>query len=265
MEELFWKLADYNAYIGFQCREYRKRHKDSSLRKWWFLAKCTVKNKIKDRYTGYYITENEIIGKIEKYDIISFDVFDTLLVRPYEKPTDLFYDLENRYHMWGFAKKRIRAEQMAREKYSACEDVNLEQIYAMLEQPYRQLKDKEMKLEQEVLRPNERIRKIYDEALRQQKRILIISDMYLPQKFIKKLLDLNGYGGYEEVYVSADIGYTKINGSMYLHVMEVTDQNPKDYLHIGDNFYSDGNACWKVGMGYLYVNCNQEKYILFGN
>ena len=34
-----------------------------------------------------------MIGK-EKYKVISFDIFDTLLIRPYDKPTDLFEELE---------------------------------------------------------------------------------------------------------------------------------------------------------------------------
>ena len=30
------------------------------------------------------------IAHLEKYDIISFDIFDTLVFRPFEKPTDAF-------------------------------------------------------------------------------------------------------------------------------------------------------------------------------
>ena len=37
---------------------------------------------------------NKIKSKIDSYDIISFDIFDTLLLRPYVKPTDLFLHIE---------------------------------------------------------------------------------------------------------------------------------------------------------------------------
>ena len=35
--------------------------------------------------------------KIEKAKIVSFDIFDTLLLRPYAKPVDLFLHLEKLY------------------------------------------------------------------------------------------------------------------------------------------------------------------------
>ena len=36
----------------------------------------------------------KILEKIKKYDVISFDIFDTLIYRKYLKPKDLFFDLE---------------------------------------------------------------------------------------------------------------------------------------------------------------------------
>ncbi|GAA7596542.1 hypothetical protein HpMMM16_03880 [Helicobacter pylori] len=33
---------------------------------------------------------DEAKSEILKYDVISFDIFDTLLLRPFIKPTDLF-------------------------------------------------------------------------------------------------------------------------------------------------------------------------------
>lgn len=38
-----------------------------------------------------------IIKQIRKHDIISFDIFDTLLLRPFKKPQDLFLYIEQMY------------------------------------------------------------------------------------------------------------------------------------------------------------------------
>ncbi len=35
-------------------------------------------------------------SEILKYDVISFDIFDTLLLRPFIKPTDLFLYIETK-------------------------------------------------------------------------------------------------------------------------------------------------------------------------
>ena len=38
-----------------------------------------------------------IIKQIEKYDVVSFDIFDTLLKRNVKKPTDIFRYMEKKY------------------------------------------------------------------------------------------------------------------------------------------------------------------------
>ena len=50
---------------------------------------------------------------IEKHNTISFDIFDTLLLRPYAKPTDLFKHLEKLENAQGFAAERVMAEKRA--------------------------------------------------------------------------------------------------------------------------------------------------------
>ena len=43
---------------------------------------------------------------INKTDIVSFDIFDTLLIRPYINPEDVFEKLEQIYSIPGFADAR---------------------------------------------------------------------------------------------------------------------------------------------------------------
>ena len=65
---------------------------------------------------------NSLKQMILKHDVISFDIFDTLLLRPYVKPTDLFEHLEKLENLSGFANARIKAEKIARE-LSSYEDI----------------------------------------------------------------------------------------------------------------------------------------------
>ena len=262
MKKIYWRLAEHNAYIGIQCKEYQKRHKFIWGRRWWFLIKCTVRNWFRGNYKGCYITEDEILKKISEYEIISFDIFDTLLVRPYKKPTDLFYDLEKQRGIPGFAEKRIFAEKMARKENKISEDIKLEQIYEVLDVSYKKFMKMEIELEQEVLHANGNIKKIYDEADKLQRKIIVVSDMYLSKELLSNILKYNGYRGYENLFVSSDLGVTKRSGNMFFYVMKRMNKLPQSFLHIGDDFYSDGNACWKAGMSYLYVDRTEEKYVL---
>ena len=60
------------------------------------------------------ILSDDLKNKINKAEVISFDIFDTLLLRPYLKPTDLFRHMEEVYHANGFATARIEAEKTIR-------------------------------------------------------------------------------------------------------------------------------------------------------
>ena len=78
--------------------------------------------------------------KAQKYDIVSFDIFDTLIERNVEKPTDIFFQVGvgcfSNYEMaMDFQKRRIIAEHIAR-NISKTGEVNLDDIYNALEGQY---------------------------------------------------------------------------------------------------------------------------------
>jgi len=46
----------------------------------------------------------------QQHEIVSFDIFDTLLLRPFCKPTDVFKVLQRKHEVENFWKKRLDAE-----------------------------------------------------------------------------------------------------------------------------------------------------------
>lgn len=80
-----------------------------SVKKYYFDHQCQTD-------VGYI---NEILHKSESYDIISFDIFDTLGTRLFECPIDLFAVVEGCLKgegadFQGFAQLRLVAEEQAR-------------------------------------------------------------------------------------------------------------------------------------------------------
>lgn len=261
MKTIYWSIADYNAYIGMQCREYQQRHENTWGRRWWFLFKCTLQNYLQNNFTGRLLNYEEGSKLLRQYDIVSFDIFDTLLTRPYEKPTDLFVELEHRFHMPGFAQERICAEKNAREKYSAQEEITMKQIYEMIKSDYRIMEKREMEMEREVLKARKDLKELYEEAIRQNKRIIIISDMYMSKNILEQILREKTYGKFEKIYVSSEIGYTKASGRMFEYVLEDIGCKAEQVLHIGDNLWSDGNACRKKKMDTLLTIKDKMLYL----
>lgn len=44
-----------------------------------------------DLYLGKELTVEAFIDLLSQYDVVSFDIFDTLIFRPFSEPADLFY------------------------------------------------------------------------------------------------------------------------------------------------------------------------------
>lgn len=177
---------------------------------------------------------------IDRASVISFDIFDTLLLRPYIRPTDLFLHIEKSENMPFFCVSRMDAEREARRKHiNTRQDITLDMIYDEISDVFKPLKEKEMAMEMLVLRANPEMKAVWDYAKAQGKKIVIASDMYLPDDFISSVLEKNGFSGYEKLYVSGSLGKTKGSGEIYSMILSDFNINPNDVLHIGDNKRSD--------------------------
>ena len=207
--------------------------------------------------------------KIDSVNIVSFDIFDTLLLRPYIKPTDLFLHMEQLYNCTGFAKARVEAERQARKTHKNQEDITLNEIYDELSDKYNSLKEKELTMERKVLFSNPEIKAVYDYALSLSKRIIIISDMYLPEDFLALVLKENGYNVFEKLYVSGVCKKKKGTGTIYKLAMDELNLSPSEILHIGDNAASDYSVPQDIGISSVlypkvitrYLNNNEKAKI----
>lgn len=182
---------------------------------------------------------------ISKKELVSFDVFDTLVNRPFFKASDLFRYLEYEYDIPGFASARIKAEKDARERLN--KEVDLDEIYDHIEERYKEYKNVEIENEIRMCHTNEAMKPLYDEARRLNKRIIAISDMYHSKDTIKKILNKSGYEP-DEIYVSCEFNKTKGNGDLYLKVLEMENRNKKDMIHFGDNYLSDYSEARTLGI-----------------
>lgn len=187
-----------------------------------------------------YNLEKKFHNLLENVEIVSFDIFDTLLIRPYKQPTDLFEHLEKLSGKENFSKKRILAERKARTKLKAEEeDIEFDDIYSNILPEYKNLKDDELKLEFQTLKANPIIKKMYEEAINAGKTVIATSDMYLSKDFLKKVLDANGYQEIKHIYVSSTCKKCKGTKNIYKLILEDLKIEPQKILHVGDNLTAD--------------------------
>lgn len=197
-------------------------------------------------------TLKELIASPD-FDCISFDLFDTLIVRPFFSPVDLFLLLEKKYEslvksIVPFHDMRVEAEKGARESLShdASEEISLEAIYDQISAVYgipatvlAQLAEEERRLEIRLSRPRKTAKELFGLAKATGKRIVITSDIYLDESTIRAILTKNGYDGYSRLFVSSTYGVTKRSGNFFPRILDELGIPAKRILHIGDDWTCD--------------------------
>ena len=139
-------------------------------------------------------------ARLASFDVISFDVFDTLLFRPFSHPTDLFYLMGMALSYPDFRQIRIDAEKQARkEKKNNANtfEVSLSDIWEIMERetgiPQKYGMQVEEEWEQRCCFANPYMLQVVHALLRRGKVVIATSDMYLPAAFIQTLLSRCGY------------------------------------------------------------------------
>ena len=214
---------------------------------------------------------------IDCHDIISFDIFDTLIKRNVSKPEDIFSIVQKRYHektgkdVTDFRILREKAEKEARAK-SASEEIILEEVYDILEKEYgvdKSIINIEISVEQEYCIANFPVKKIYEYCKKRGKKIIIVSDMYISSANLKKILEKCGYDDYEKLYVSSEYLRTKRTGELFKQVVFDFHIKANKILHIGDNWKSDVLAplkkrihTWHIKRDKIYTRFLEKKDLL---
>ena len=219
---------------------------------------CLVpgKRKPKNNYLFLPDLKMRIEQKIKEKEWVSFDVFDTLIIRKTLFPRDVFLLTEQKaltagYDVGNFTLARIRAE----ENQPFC-DIDL--IYTWLQDYYGwseaerdAVRELEMSVENEVLMLRTEVAEIFNFAKQSGKRIVLVSDMYLPEAFLRNILNRNGIFGYEKILVSCDVKKSKQSG-LYSELLCLCGNSGK-IIHIGDNPVTDGAACNAFGIESILI------------
>lgn len=249
---------------------WRRYHEKMSLLSglWeWIQWKCQPqKEDIHDAFLDYsegqdICTVEQLIEMLSDFDVVSFDIFDTLLFRQVANPTDVFSLMEQRMGLSGFASYRKKAESEARQaqhEKNGSWEVSFPQIYERMTKYSREqrteLQKLELFLEKEQLFANPVMRQAVEGLYSKGITLLAISDMYLDSDTLSQLLQGCGFPVFQKIYVSSEAGVSKSDGRIFQRVSQLEHWQGKRIAHIGDNFYSDVRSPTEQGiMGIHYI------------
>lgn len=207
------------------------------------------------------VSPHELAQQLLTADIISFDIFDTLIFRPVKVPSDLFFFVGEKLHFMDFERIRREAETRVRQrryKENGSYEVTLDQIYEEIE--YETGMDKwlgmqtEIDMERKFCYANPYMKEVYrivkEQTRGTTKKLICVSDMYLPSEVLRDLLSQCGYMDIDKIFVSCEERGSKAEGGLYRNVMKAYGM--KSYIHIGDNLESDGKRAKENGWRHIY-------------
>lgn len=208
---------------------------------------------------------NEYAEELAVYDVISFDIFDTLIFRPFSTPTDLFFLVGEKLEYPDFERIRREMEYRARQlqfKNNKNYEITLDDIYALLEKEAgidrKRGQELEFATELELCMPNPYLQQVFNRLIGLGKQVILVSDMYLEHDRMELLLHKCGYEGFTACYVSSQYKRTKADGSLY-RMVSADLGNSLSYVHVGDNYYADVVQAQKAGWHSIhYPNVNMQ-------
>lgn len=218
---------------------------------------------------------DEIKKYIDVCEVVSFDIFDTLICRIVDCPEDIFDLVGAVYSIEGFREKRIKYQNIASDKVKknlGVPHANIDQIYQQLAESetketidWDKVKNTEIQMEIDSVFPNSEIMQIYQYAREKNKRIIAVSDMYLKHEQIQKMLEKCSYNYFDNIYISSETHTTKYEGTIYSYVEKEENINGAKIFHIGDNLQSDVKNAKKAGWNALLYNKRSVKGEIFGD
>lgn len=214
-------------------------------------------------------SRQELLQKIEDADVISFDLFDTLITRKVFAYTDIFELLDLQLRERGmiipnFASIRLHAEK----ELSKNKAPHLEEIYQFVLNKTGsnfisavELADMEWNLEQKVDIERKDVCEILKKSMSEGKTLVITTDTYYSRQQIEALLGKFELANVNNIFVSCEYGTSKT-----LNLFEICKQNyaNKSILHIGDDEFADVEKAIEHGIESYRVYSGVDLYDSLG-
>lgn len=284
-------LVDKNRYI---CQDYNwyvnsnmKEHRSKPWKHWWVMFRLNLHYRIfrskKPYFNGVgprssaqnapfnagpesgkrkWADAYHMAQSLLQYDVISFDIFDTLILRKLNNPTDLFAVVGGELGSIDFYNVRRKAEAEVRdirEEKNGDREPDIMDIYERVSyymgiDPEKTARA-EFETELNVCYANPYFQTVYRLLKAMGKTVVATSDMYLPKAWMKELLEHCGYDQLDEIYVSCDYKCSKSDGGLYQVLRSIYGEET-NIVHLGDNFKTDVQMAREAGLeARHYVPC----------
>jgi FMN phosphatase YigB (HAD superfamily) len=229
-------------------------------------------------FQSYVTSPTEVIGNLVNNEVISFDLFDTLVRRKYTAPDYAKLKLGHRLTARGIVKSasdflRLRnsVEFELRKKMNFQGDVTLEEICCELAQLLKlpksdasELAAQEFLLDFSMMLPKDEMVEIFN-YLSEFRKVWIVTDTYYNKKQIERILQKIALNFPDQLFVSSELKMRKDNLTLWHHIKEkIQGEKISSHIHVGDNVVSDAQLPGDIGLRTFHILHPLDKWQALG-
>lgn len=224
-------------------------------------------------FANYVNNQQQLLHKIQPFDTISFDVFDTLVRRTHHVPDYAKLKLGKYLVEKGivkdaheFVQLRNQAEFTVRKHKNFQGDVSLIETYVQLakeqdweEQTALHFSEMEFAYDLDMIESKDEIVDILNTLIGKRKSVYIISDTYYSEHQVVLMLRKAGVTNGYKLFVSSELGLRKDNGTMWAFIKDHLSKKGS-FVHLGDNAVADAQIPGDFGLANLHILNPMDKW-----
>ncbi|WP_311950135.1 rhamnan synthesis F family protein [Halomonas piscis] len=263
LERVIGKLAEKNGYA--ECFYYPPTGQFTTDQSYAFSS-----------YKGGGIDQH--LPAIRAHEVISFDVFDTLVRREYTVPDyaklklgQQLAEAEKVESAEAFVKLRNAAEFTLRKKAQFKGDVSITDIYTELakqlgatDQEGQRWMQQEFELDLKMILPKNEMVELFNNLGSLGHKLWVISDTYYTRGQVGLMLKKAGITVPYRLLVSSAEQKRKDNGTMWHMVKQDLAEGITRFLHIGDNVVADAQLPGDLGLTTFHILHPMDKWQALG-
>ena len=228
--------------------------------------------------TSYYKPPQALFNDLNNFDIVSFDVFDTVLRRKFTEPDYAKFLLGTTLSEKGYFKSpeefidvRNECELKCRQERNFEGDVCITEVYDKISVEMSLDKSvtedwlqKEFLYDLEMSEPKDEIIEIIKQLSLAGKYIWFVTDIYYTKQQIETMLRKIGVAVPYRLFVSSDLRKRKDAGTMWQYIKQIVDEGTQTFVHVGDNVRSDAQICGDFGLQNIHILNPLDKWSIAG-
>lgn len=230
-------------------------------------------------FSSYKESLIDVLAHAANHQVISFDLFDTLLMREYTvadfaklKMGKILFEERRISSPEEFVRVRNRIESKLRSEQNFVGDVSITEIYERLTTELNiqdvsasYLANLEFEHDLSMIMAKTEMVDYFNSLCTKGKTVWIITDTYYTAKQIDLIAKRIGLTGEYQLFVSSELKLRKDNGTMWAMIKEkIQGMGSPSYIHIGDSVVSDAQVPGDFGINSVHLLHPLDKWKALG-